>query len=179
MDQAIPTRLNLQCELAVETLNSSGELRLRAMGSSMIPSLWPGDVLIIQQLLMGAAEVGEIVLFQREGRFYIHRLERRICGRDGERWVTRGDAVAACDLPVESAEVLGRVVSVERNGAQFKVEPRLSLSRRLVSHLLRRSDLAIRVLLRLHAVLASGPAGPGSSAAPARSARVDATLERA
>src|SRR5437773_2244681 len=38
----------IKCDLASQVLRSTGELRLRALGLSMLPSLWPGDILSIQ-----------------------------------------------------------------------------------------------------------------------------------
>jgi len=40
-------RETLGCELAAEVLRSSGRLRLRATGTSMLPAVWPGDVLSV------------------------------------------------------------------------------------------------------------------------------------
>ena len=36
----------IKCELASEVLNRSGSLRLKVMGWSMLPAVWPGDTLV-------------------------------------------------------------------------------------------------------------------------------------
>ena len=40
-------------ELVVDVLGQFGEARLRVVGSSMLPAIWPGDVLTIRRCPMG------------------------------------------------------------------------------------------------------------------------------
>ena len=40
----------VKCELAAEVLRSSGRLRLQVTGWSMLPSIWPGDTLTVEQV---------------------------------------------------------------------------------------------------------------------------------
>src|SRR5436305_6849449 len=65
---------SLKCELASESLRLSGNLRLKVSGWSMLPTIWPGDTLVISRLDGGELLQGEIALFQREGRFIVHRV---------------------------------------------------------------------------------------------------------
>ncbi len=67
-------RDRLGCEMAEEVLRSWGELRLRVTGTSMLPTVWPGDILCVES--RGAAEAvpGDVVLFGREGRLVAHRV---------------------------------------------------------------------------------------------------------
>ena len=62
------------CELAAEVLRSSGKLRLRANGASMLPAVWPGDILHVRRQGVAEALPGDIVLFGREGRLVAHRV---------------------------------------------------------------------------------------------------------
>jgi len=64
--------------------------------------------------------------------------------------VTRGDGNGCNDAPVQSHELLGRVVSIERG--KRCIDPRLTVARRIVAWALRHSDLATRLLLRLRDV---------------------------
>jgi hypothetical protein len=43
------SRETLGCELAAEVIRSFGRVRLRATGTSMLPAIWPGDVLYTAQ----------------------------------------------------------------------------------------------------------------------------------
>lgn len=64
----------LGCELAAEVLRSFGELRFRANGSSMLPAVWPGDMLLVRSQDAAAVVPGDIVLFGRGGRLFAHRV---------------------------------------------------------------------------------------------------------
>jgi len=137
----------LGCELAAEVLRSSGRLRLRATGASMLPAVWPGDILSVRSHDVAEALPGDIVLFAREGRLVAHRVVERSLYQDRIQWVTRGDTVEGNDAPVSSPELLGRVAAIERGSR--RLTPHQSLASRLASWILCRSDLATRVLLRL------------------------------
>jgi len=157
-------RETLGCELAAEVLRSSGKLHLRATGTSMLPAVWPGDILSVRSQDAAEALPGDIVLFGREGRLVAHRVVERTLCQDGIQWVTRGDSVEGNDAPVSSHELLGRVTAIVRG--HRRLTPHQSLASRLASWILCRSDLATRVLLRLRGwVLGTGGWGyvpPGS-----------------
>ena len=70
-------RALLSAELAAESLRVSGGLRLRVRGESMLPTLWPGDVVEIASCSEDDVRAGEIVLALRDGRFFLHRLIAR------------------------------------------------------------------------------------------------------
>jgi signal peptidase I len=129
-------------ELAAASLRKTGALRLRVSGSSMLPAILPGDVLSIRQVSAAQAAAGDVVLFRREDRFFVHRVLRREAGG----LVTRGDALAAADPPVADSELLGKVVAIERRGRP--VGPAATAGRRLASWVFARSPLAGRLFTR-------------------------------
>ena len=139
-------RETLGCELAAEVLRSSGRLRLRATGASMLPAVWPGDVLSVCSRSATQALPGDIILFARQGRLFAHRVVERTLCQDRIQWVTRGDTVEGNDAPVSSHQLLGRVTAIERGSRQLT--PHQSLASHLASWILSRSDLATRLLLR-------------------------------
>ena len=67
-------RDRLGCEMAAEVLRSSGNLCLRVSGLSMLPAVWPGDILNVSRLDANLALPGDIVLYGREGRLVAHRV---------------------------------------------------------------------------------------------------------
>ena len=77
-----------------------GAACVRVFGSSMLPWICPGDVLVIRRADMRAISTGEVVLFAREGRLFIHRVVRRCAAETEAFLVTKGDAVAHTDGPV-------------------------------------------------------------------------------
>ena len=123
--------------LAAEVLGRFGEVRLRVMGSSMLPSVQPGDVLTIRRCMMSAAECGAIVLFTRDGRLFAHR----VVARKITHLVTRGDALEWQDPPVPEDQLLGQVIAVTRNGRR-RQPPALTIGRRITAALVRRSTHA-------------------------------------
>ncbi len=48
----------------------------------MLPTVWPGDLLTIQSHRPDQAEPGEIVLYMRRGRFFIHRVVSKSLDRE-------------------------------------------------------------------------------------------------
>jgi len=134
----------VKCELAGEVLRSFGRLRLQVTGWSMLPSIWPGDTLLLERVPTDGIAEGDIILFGRDRRLFAHRVVR-VCGVRGI--LTQGDAMTQMDLPVRENEFLGRVSSIVRNGRL--VEPRRSLSfgERVVAAMVRRSGTVARVLV--------------------------------
>jgi hypothetical protein len=138
-------RRALCCELVSEVARSAGQVRLQVHGASMLPALWPGDVLTVQRCSCGDLRPGQLLLFRRNGTLTAHRVVRA----GAASAITRGDALPACDEPVQAGEVVGQVVEVLRNGRiisshQFLLQ---RPSARLLSWLLARSELCTRILL--------------------------------
>jgi signal peptidase I len=136
-------------ELAAELLDRGERLSLRVHGSSMLPSLFPGDLLTFRRCAPSEIVVGDIVLFLREDRCFVHRVAERMAVGGDSRLRTRGDALAACDPPVGENEVLGRLARVERRGRRLP-PPRLGPVRSLLASLVRYAPWAARALVAAH-----------------------------
>jgi hypothetical protein len=138
----------------------------------MLPTLWPGDVLEVRRERAAEISPGDLVLFERDGRFIAHRVVEvrdsgfgtrdpgeptpwpeslgpgpgsRVSSPESRTLITRGDRTRQCDPPVLPDELLGRVAAIVRGGV--RLSPRLSLWRWLGSWALTRSELATRVVL--------------------------------
>jgi Peptidase S24-like len=140
------------CRLAAEVVGTFGEVRLRVFGTSMVPSILPGDVVSVRQASLQDLSPGEIAVFLRHGRLFIHRVVHRnaeaIAGDlEAAHLITRGDRLLHDDPPVTSSELLGRVGTVERGNR--KVELLAQGSNHLIARLLRASDRATYLYLRL------------------------------
>lgn len=57
----------LKCELAADVLCSFGKLRFAATGWSMLPSVWPGETLLVERVAPDQVRIGDLVLVGREG----------------------------------------------------------------------------------------------------------------
>ena len=117
----------------------------------MLPTLWPGDVLTVQSVRPEQIEPGEIVLYMRQDRFFIHRIVTADLKRDKAFLVTRGDCMFEDDPPVDRSELLGKIVEVRRAGSTFMPVRTLSPFRRLLAWLFCHWSLFRRVGLRFGA----------------------------
>ena len=133
-------------DLAAEVLRAGGRLRLQALGNSMLPSIWPGDVLCIEHKRGEEIVPGDIVLVARDGRFFIHRLIKKY----ESRWITRGDSLPQSDPPVEEIQVLGKVATIHRKGRAVCPNGRVSPLAAVFAALLCRWDLLRNLALRVH-----------------------------
>jgi len=139
----------LKCELAAEILRSSGTLHLRVTGWSMLPTVWPGDTLIVERVDSAELMEGEIILFSRERRLVAHRVVRN----QGSAMVTRGDSMTTADSPVQKNEFLGRVQSIVRNGRCIAPRRTLGAGERAIASMVQRSEVAARVVMGVYGLL--------------------------
>jgi hypothetical protein len=69
MSEDHPLREHSKHSLAVEVLRRTGVLRLTAFGYSMLPTLFPGDLLNVHAEPLSAIQTGDVVLFARQVDF--------------------------------------------------------------------------------------------------------------
>jgi len=141
-----------KCELAEKTLRLFGSLRLRVTGFSMLPSVWPGDLLLIRRRVIKQIYPGDIVLFARHGRLIAHRVVFKTDDPEAPSLITRGDARPSQDSAIGPAELLGKVSAVLRGGEWIQPSRRLSFGARTVAMLVSRSGRAAGMLSRLRAI---------------------------
>ena len=115
----------------------------------MLPTLWPGDVLTVHSVRPEQVEPGEIVLYMRQDRFFIHRIVSQNLTQGEAFLVTRGDSMAENDPPIASRDLLGKVMEVHRSGSVFLPSRELSRFRRILAWLFCHWSLFRRVGLRL------------------------------
>jgi hypothetical protein len=151
-DATLETTNAAKCDLAGQVLRSFGTLRVRVTGSSMLPSLWPGDLLLIHQQDFCRISTGDIVLFARKGRLFVHRVVSSASEGGSEQLVTQGDALREQDPPVTSAELLGRVSLVLRAGKWIAPRTGLGLGGLWLGAIVSRSAQAAGLLLRLYSL---------------------------
>lgn len=145
----------LKCDLAAEILRSAGNLRLQVTGSSMLPTIWPGDVLTIRRAGSGDVSAGDIVLVGRKQRLAAHRVIEIIESCDGTEILTRGDSMAALDPPVSDADLLGKVASIVRDKRHFVPRSNLRFYEHMIGVFLRNVPLAARVIIYMRSILIS------------------------
>jgi signal peptidase len=140
--------------LVEEVVRSIAEVHLRVLGTSMVPAMFPGDLVSILRASLDEISLGEVVLFLQNGRMLVHRVVGRnqvpAAGHPEEPYlITRGDRLRHDDPTVSSREFLGRMVSIERNNRNIELAPHRSNGQ--FARLLRASDRATYLYLRLGA----------------------------
>ena len=143
--------------LSTELIENSGGLRVRAHGSSMLPTIRSGDILTVEKVDSNRLRIGDVVLIQNASSSV---LAHRIIKRDGDRWTTCGDALNMHDAPFSADQLIGIVRSFEHDGA----ERRFSRAKgRLMAALSRHSQTLIgrvmKRLLRLYGRIADRASG--------------------
>ena len=141
-------RQTARCALAAEVLRVSGALTLRVFGCSMLPSIWPGDIIAVRRAQAFDINPGKLVLYARDEGFVVHRAVS--CSPD--ELITRGDALAGNDAPVQPSRVLGEVVAIQRGRSRIVPKERLSRAQKLFGFFFRRSNLFRRLVLRLYSL---------------------------
>jgi len=147
----------VRCELANGVLRSTGGLRLRVTGWSMLPTIWPGDLLVVEPTVDDFLE-GDIITFSSGSRFVAHRVVAKTSGPGNARVRTQGDAVRIPDSPVSGSDVLGKVSLIVRNGRTISPRRNLHFPERAAAALLRRSALAVRIAVGVHGIRQSSRA---------------------
>jgi signal peptidase I len=148
-----------KCELVYETLRSFGTVRIRVTGRSMLPSIWPGDTLVIERRDIHEVAVGDILLYRQKQRLLAHRVisvshsPRKLSLR------ARGDALPEPDYPVSSWQVLGTVSRIVRHGKYVCPPAHLNRYERLIGMLTWRSDWLATLAVVGHAVLSAARGG--------------------
>jgi len=137
--------------LVAESLRASGCSRLRVRGESMLPALWPGDVVEIASCSPEDVRPGEIVLALRDGRLFLHRFLAP-CKPSG--FLLRGDSMPGPDPQFPPGAMLGRFVrrvGEKRRVAAVTQRRRFAVGcSRALGMLLCYCGMARRLALKLH-----------------------------
>src|SRR5208337_2666000 len=124
-------------------------VRLRVYGESMLPALWPGDVVEIASCPLEDVRPGEIVLALRDGRLFVPR-----CAPDS--FLLCGDSMPGSDPLYPSDALLGRLVRGSDGGQRiFTATLCLRLGAkwsRALGMLLCHCDMVRRLVLKIHSL---------------------------
>jgi Peptidase S24-like len=134
-----------------ERIRANGSVCFRVFGGNMFPWIRGGDILFARRCDIEHARDGEVVLFERDDRLFVHRVLQRAIANSQEiarsLLLTKGDALDGCDPPVSSAEFLGRVIRLHRKRRHIDLESFGQVFRgRILAHLSRKSFLVYRPL---------------------------------
>jgi hypothetical protein len=135
-------RAQVYPELIADLLFNGHNVKFRAPGYSMYPTILHEDVITVEPVDPSDVKVGDIALYRNKNSVIAHRVIKIL--KRSERnsrsapqgpqdrsappieaghstsetllFILRGDARPACDDPVAAEQVLGKVVFIETNG---------------------------------------------------------------
>jgi signal peptidase I len=126
--------------VSAELLANGFGVQFEARGTSMFPTIKDGESVTVQPTSSRDIRRGDIILYSGSRGVIAHRVVRIHRSRgEAPIFILRGDSSDSCDEPVGPARVLGKIVSVRRDGKNQRLEgkrARLSYAaRRRVSKL--------------------------------------------
>ena len=106
-------------EFTAGLLEEGSEVKIIASGYSMYPAISPGNPIILERVkTRDDLREGDIIAWERESDFVVHRLIH-IFESDSEIfYLTRGDATLTSDSPVPFSLIAGRVTFIEKRGVR-------------------------------------------------------------
>lgn len=96
--------------LLADVVHSGSGVRISVSGRSMGPAF--ASVVEIQVVSCDSSSIkpGQLVVFQRDGHWIVHRVMGSLRGADGPAYLTKGDGLAQLDHPaVQLSEIKGVV----------------------------------------------------------------------
>jgi len=160
MQSSARTDPPVEMALCRSALAAGGRLALHVRGTSMLPALWPGETVWVEQANVDELRNGDVIVFVRDRQLVVHRVvataETTAETTAGSTLITRGDAQPQDDVPVLPSAVLGVVRSVCRFRADRPVGGRPSRAASALSWLVRRSEMARFLLAGIHSRLVTG-----------------------
>jgi signal peptidase I len=102
-----------------EELAKGRAVHLPAKGLSMLPSIWPKTILSIEQKSFTDVEVGEVIAFERNLKFVVHRVVKKTVSQGLQVVYTQGDSNWHLDELISEAQYIGAITG-EVVAAQFK-----------------------------------------------------------
>ena len=153
MDTHALASIKTKTGLIRRALLSGRVVELRITGTSMIPTLWPGDLVSVEPARRRKLLTGDLVVFQRDERLIVHRIVGRDQAGAGCRILTRGDTQIAPGDAVPESDVLGLVAAIHRFGVRRPVMPTQGVASRTLSRITRRSDRFRHLLFHLNRTL--------------------------
>jgi signal peptidase I len=113
--------------LSADLLDQGYLVRFHSKGESMHPTIKDGETVTVEPVEPVDVKRGDIILYKSgvTGGVIAHRVIKMSKSRgDITSFVLRGDASQTCDLPIAPEQVLGRVVSIQRQGRNIELAGR-------------------------------------------------------
>ena len=132
--------------LNTDLLRNGRSVRFSAPGHSMYPTIRDGETLVVQSIKASTVSVGDIILHAVDQRLIAHRvvkIRNTKSFSDAEascEFIFKADASSSFNEPVKPSQILGKVVSIERNGTTidpYCLKAKLACLPRLIANRLK------------------------------------------
>lgn len=109
-----------------DKIRIGGSATIRVLARTMYPWVRPGDQIFVRRYDFSQVVAGDIILFERANRLFVHRVTRRIFRPNLEGrasfLVVQRDAADGSDGPVSVKEFLGRAIRIHRGKRHIDLE---------------------------------------------------------
>jgi len=109
-------------ELGRKLLNDGHQVQFKLGGNSMFPYLRDGEVAVTVRIPADQLKVGQVIVFEQNGRWIAHRLVEIIQTKERSNYVAQGDSIMRPDAPISEDAYMGVVIGFLRNGKQHEVD---------------------------------------------------------
>lgn len=107
-------------------LEDGKSVRFQAKGRSMHPFIQDGDIITVGPVENSSIKIGDVVLYSTaDDSLIVHRVLNKYTKDDTITMLIKGDASFGPPERVNSQKVLGKILSIERNGRERKLDTSL------------------------------------------------------
>jgi signal peptidase I len=117
--------MELLLKVSRDILKKGKSVRFQAKGWSMRPFIQDGDFIVVSPIENSFVKIGDVVFYSTtENKIIVHRVIRRYKKNGRMAILIKGDATFGLPDKVDSQNVLGKVVAIERNGHKRNLDTR-------------------------------------------------------
>jgi signal peptidase len=145
------TESNLFFNVTVDLLKNGQSVRFQAPGRSMTPTIRENETITVDPVSASSVRKGDIILYSNGTGVIAHRvvdIEKKEASPPPHLFILRGDASITDDKPVAPAQVLGKVVSVERGGRNIALSGIKAKTKRKARLLASRAKRLLKPLIK-------------------------------
>jgi len=117
-------------------IRAQGAASVRILNGDMFPWMRSGDQVFVRRWNFDLLRPGDVILFERNEEFFVHRVIRVDRGNGASKTViTKGDALDSADAAVTTDEFVGRATRIHRGKRHIDIQ---SLGQRIAGRMLAR-----------------------------------------
>jgi signal peptidase I len=134
--QPNPSGAQVHAKTIGAKIRAQGAASVRILNGDMFPWMRSGDQVFVRRWNFELLRPGDVILFERNEAFFVHRVIRIEAGPAGARTaITKGDALDTVDTPVTEVEFVGRATRIHRGKRHIDIQ---SLGQRVAARALAR-----------------------------------------